>query len=98
MEQMRKGRAKRGRRRKRGREIRRRGEEEKRKKRRRGGRKTRGGGEERRVGGGWSIHQDPVSGAPGHKSLIFHPNTASRIAKDKVDKICLIYHHINLNS
>ena len=40
----------------------------------------RGGGErreeERRGGGGGSIHQDPVSGAPGHKSLIFHPNTA----------------------
>ena len=92
MEQMRKGQAKRGKRRKKGREIRRRGEEEKRKKRRREERKTRGGGEERRVGGGWSIHQDPVSGAPGHKSLIFHPNTASRIANDKVDKMCLIQH------
>ena len=31
--------------------------------------------EEKRVGGGGSIHQDPVSEAPGHKSLIFHPNT-----------------------
>ena len=36
-----------------------------------------GGGQagEERVGGGGSIHQDPVSEAPGHKSLIFHPNT-----------------------